>query len=164
MANVRIVMPNDGQTLVQGGFGVVAKLTGADTGGSVAIVEHPLAPGILGAPPHSHEHEDEISYILEGEITVMIGDEVVTAPAGAYVVKPRGVSHTFWNSSQAPARLLEIIAPAGFAAYFTELGQMLAAPGPPDMAAIGALAGRFGMTMYPERLPEIMQTYGVRLG
>ena len=60
--------------------------------------------------------------------------------------------------------LLEIIAPAGFERYFTELAQILSSPGPPEMAAIGALAGRYGMTMYPERLPEIMQTYGVRLG
>ena len=164
MMDVRVVMPGGGRTVIDGGFGVVAKVAGSDTGGSVAIVEHPLAAGILGAPPHSHEHEEEVSYILEGEVTVLIGDEIVTATAGAYVVKPRGVLHTFWNSSQAPARLLEIIAPAGFERYFTELAQILSSPGPPEMAAIGALAGRYGMTMYPERLPEIMQTYGVRLG
>ena len=159
-----MVQPGGGGTVIEGGFGVVAKLAGVDTGGSVAIVEHPLAPGILGAAPHSHECEDEISYVLEGEVTVMVGDEVVTAAAGSYVVKPRRVPHTFWNASEAPARLLEIIAPVGFETYFTELGQILANPGPPDMAAIGALAGRYGMTMYPERLGEIMERHGVRLG
>ena len=51
MMDVRVVMPGGGRTVIDGGFGVVAKVAGSDTGGSVAIVEHPLAPGILGAPP-----------------------------------------------------------------------------------------------------------------
>lgn len=164
MARTRVVLPGDGETVIAGGFGVVAKLGGADTGGSVAIVEHPLAPGVLAAPPHTHAGEDEVSYVLAGTIAVLIGDEVFEAPQGAYVVKPRGVAHTFWNAGPDPARVLEIVAPAGFETYFRGLAEILAAAGPPDMAAIAALATRYGLTMHPERLPELMARYGVALG
>src|ERR1700712_939810 len=75
--------------------------------GGLAIIEGVLGRGEL-IPPHTHTREDELSYILEGELTFEIGDEVVRAGAGSYVLKPRGVCHTFWTSAEVPARVLEI--------------------------------------------------------
>ena len=60
-----------------------------------SIVEHPLEPGVLGAPPHTHANEDETSFVIEGEIGVMIGGEEVRARAGSHVLKPRDVPHAF---------------------------------------------------------------------
>src|SRR5580704_16017222 len=59
-------------------------------------------PGRM-VPPHVHAHEDEFSYILEGEIGARIGDEVLQATTGSYVFKPRGLPHTFWNATTKPA-------------------------------------------------------------
>jgi uncharacterized cupin superfamily protein len=86
-----VIAPDEGDVMLSGGVGFVGKLYGEKNGGAFAIGEHPLEPGVLAAPPHTHSNEDEISHVLEGEIGVMIGDEVYRATAGSYVLKPRGV-------------------------------------------------------------------------
>lgn len=119
---------------------------------------------VLGAPPHADT--DEVSFVIEGEIRVMIGNDEFTAGPGAYVVKPRGVPHTFWNPGPERARILEIISPAGFEGYFDELADVLATTppdDPPDFRKLTEVAGSYGMTFHMERLPEIMERYGVEL-
>ncbi len=76
------VLPGEGKSVRLDGIGVVFKLYGADTGGSFALVEHPIEPGTLGAPPHRHQHEDEYSDVLEGEITILVGERVIEAGPG----------------------------------------------------------------------------------
>src|SRR5829696_3318858 len=85
-----MVAPGEGTTILEGGFGVVLKLPGAETGGSFSAVEHPLAPGVLGSPPHTHTNEDEYSFVVEGTVGVMVGEDVYEAGPGSYVIKPRG--------------------------------------------------------------------------
>ena len=144
------------------GLGAILRVSSADTGGSVSVVEHTLEPGFLGAPPHRHQREDETSYVLEGALTVQIGDEVGTVRAGSIIVKPRGIFHTFWNSEKQPLRFLEIISPGGFEHYFEELARLFAG-GPPDMREVSEIAQRYGLEFDTSRMPEIMQKYGVRL-
>lgn len=103
---------------------------------------------MLAAPPHTHANEDEYSFVVEGKVGVMLGDDVHEAEAGSYVLKPRGVPHTFWNPGPEPARIVEIISPASFERYFEELAEILSAGGPPDVARIGALAERYGLTFH----------------
>jgi quercetin dioxygenase-like cupin family protein len=122
MSNITILA---GAGTPVGPFGLI-KLYGAQTNGSFSLVEHPLGPGRLVAPVHTHRREDEYSFVLEGEIMAQIGAEVVTAPAGTLVLKPRGVPHTVWNATTQPARFLELISPAGFESYFVELAEILA--------------------------------------
>lgn len=153
-----------GASIQIGGFGTVVRVPRGRTEGAVAMVEHTLAPGLLGAPPHRHQREDEISYVLEGELTVEIGAEVVTAGAGEIVVKPRGEYHTFWNAGDRPVRFLEVISPGGLEEYFAELGGLIPADGPPEMEAIAALAGRYGMEFDLARMPGLLQRHGLRLG
>lgn len=155
-----VILPNEGD-VVLGGF-VTFKLAGHLTNGSLSIVEHQLAPGILAAPPHTHQHEDEISYILEGTITVQLGKRVIDAPPGALVFKPRGEPHTFWNSGSVPARLLEIITPAGFERYFAELHEVISQPGPPNFDQIAALAQKYGLMLDFNRVDELVQKYGIQ--
>lgn len=156
-----IVAPDDGTTVLEGGFGVVLKLAGAETGGSFSIVEHPLAPGVLGSPPHTHTNEDEYSFVVEGTVGVMVGEEVHEAGPGSYVIKPRGVPHAFWNAGPEAARIVEIISPAGFERYFGELAEALSAGEPPDVPRLEEIAARYGLTFHWERMGEIMERYGV---
>ena len=128
-----VVAAGEGEVVLRGGFGVVGKVSGTETGGAFSVVEHPLEAGILGAPPHTHANEDETSFVIEGEIGVLIGDKEFRAGAGTYVLKPRGVPHAFWNPGPGPSRILEIISPAGFERYFEELAGVLSAGGPPDL-------------------------------
>ncbi len=80
------------------------------------------------------------------------------------IVKPRGIPHAFWNPTDQPARLLEILAPSGFESYFAELGAIFAQGGPPDPAALQAVAERYGLTMDPASIPRLAAAHGLDLG
>ncbi len=136
--------PQEGDAVELGGLGVRFMAVGE----GFSPLEHPIAPRTLGAPMHSHRHEDEYSYALEGEVGVQVGEEVRYAGPGELVFKPRGIPHAFWNRSGEPARLLELISPAGFEGYFAEIAELLPPRRPePDFEAMGAVMGRYGLEM-----------------
>ncbi len=157
-----ILGPDDGELVHVFSLGVRFMIRAEATGGRFSLVEHPLAPRGLGAPVHTHAREDEYSYVTEGRIGLMIGDEVLEANVGDLVFKPRGIPHTFWNATDEPARLLEIISPAGFEQYFRELALIVAAD-PPDEAAGARLAERYGLDMDRSSIPMLVQRFGLRL-
>jgi uncharacterized cupin superfamily protein len=143
-----VLGPQEGKIVELGGLGVRFMVDGERSGGGFALVEHPLAPRTLAAPLHVHRNEDEYSYVLEGEVGVQIGDEVGYARPGDLVFKPRGIPHAFWNRSDAPARLLEIISPAGFEAYFADIAPLLPPQrDEPDIAGLQAVMERYGLEM-----------------
>ena len=143
--NRMLIPPDEGESVFLGGLGAIHKLSEQATGGRFAIIEHPLQPGTLAAPPHTHTNEDEYSFVLKGVIGVRIGEEEFVARAGSYVLKPRGIPHTFWNPGTEPARIIEIIFPAGFEKYFDEIAEVLALSpgGPPDFNRIAEIATRY---------------------
>ena len=73
-----------------------------------------MAPGREGPERHTHEDEDDVFYVLEGELTFDVGHGEVAAPAGTFVLVPPGVVHTFANRTAEPVRMLNVHAPAGF--------------------------------------------------
>ena len=147
-----------------GGFVTRFLAPGERTGGAYALLEHALAPGLLGAPPHRHAREDELSYVLEGTLTVWRAGAVVHAAPGTVVHKPRGEWHTFWNAGASPVRFLELISPPGFADYFRELAAVIPDSGPPDPARVAALAERYGLELDFAALGPLLRQYGLRLG
>ena len=155
----KVIYPADGK-IALGGF-VVFKLDSEMTNGSLAIVEHHLAPGQLGAAPHTHKHEDEISYVLEGTVTVKLGDRVFEAGPGTLVFKPRGEQHAFWNQGSVPARFLEIISPGGFEHYFAELHEVVNKL-PLDMDQILVLGQKYGIDLDFSQVEELRRTYGLQ--
>lgn len=158
------VLPGQGDTVWVGSFGTTYKVPPAATASGLAVVEHLLGPGQLGAPPHRHSREDEISCVLEGELSVQQGDNISAAGPGGIIVKPRGIFHAFWNAGAGPVRFLEIIAPGVFAQYFRELSPLLAKPGPPDLAAVTALASRYGVEFDFASLPALLERHHLRIG
>lgn len=138
------------------------------TGGAYALVEHTLGPLVLGAPPHRHTNEDECSYVLEGTLTVWRAGDVSTAGPGDVITKPRGEWHTFWNAGTMPVRFLEVITPGRFANYFRQLQKLLApalaAGGPPDPAAITALARGYGLEFDFPSMARLQAVHGLSLG
>lgn len=159
-----VIRPQDGHAVSFLGFGARFLVRGEDTGGRFAVVEHPIAPRTLAAPVHTHTHEDEYSFVLEGRIGVLVGDGEHEATAGDLVVKPRGVPHAFWNPTDAPARVLETISPAGFERYFEELAPLLGGDGPPDEAALGAVMARYALDMDMGSVPTLIERHGLRGG
>jgi len=132
---------------ITGEFTVVGArfiLNGGPSEGRFSLVEHPIIPRGLAAPMHLHTREDEYSFVLEGRWGFQLGDEVVYAEPGDLVYKPRDVWHTFWNATDEPARLLEIISPAGFEQFFVELATLLESD-PDDLDAVAALNATYGL-------------------
>ena len=102
-----------------------ARAAPAGTDGAFALVEHDLAPRAVGAPLHTHAHEDENSHVTAGRLGVQIGGAVLEAGPGDTVVKPRGIAHAFGNPGDEPVRFLEPIRPAGFEHDFGEIEPLL---------------------------------------
>ncbi|MDP8908533.1 MAG: cupin domain-containing protein [Chloroflexota bacterium] len=142
-------------------LGVRTLVSGELTGGRFAQLDHLLKPRTLGAPRHTHANEDEISYVLEGEIGFQLGEKVQIAGPGDIVFKPRGIPHAFWNAGDATARLLETITPAGFEGYFAAAAAIFAASNPPDGQALGALLARYQLDMDVTSIPELMAAHGL---
>ena len=156
----RVLRSGEGRAVDMGGFGARFLLSGD----AMSLVEHPVAPRTLAAPLHTHVNEDEYTLVLEGELGVQIGDEVMYATAGDLVFKPRGIPHAFWNRSAEPARVLELIAPPAFAAYFEEIAPLLPPNRPaPDFEALGAVMARYELAMDRDSIAAISQREGLPL-
>jgi quercetin dioxygenase-like cupin family protein len=158
-----VLGPSEGDHVQIGALGVRFMIDAQESGGGFSLVEHPIAPRSLAAPMHTHTHEDEYSYVLEGEVGVQVGDEVTVGKPGDLIFKPRGVQHAFWNPGDQPARLLEIISPAGFERYFAEIEPLFPADGPPDFEGLAAVQERYGLSMDPGSIEPLAREHGLQL-
>jgi mannose-6-phosphate isomerase-like protein (cupin superfamily) len=160
-APTRVVGPADGKAGFLGSIGVRFMLDGEQSDGGFALVEHPMSAHALAAPLHKHAREDEYSYVLEGRMGALLGEDVLEAGPGDLVFKPRDQWHTFWNAGDDPCRILEIIAPAGFERFFAELVD-LGGVTQADPAILGALCERYALEMDPSSVPGLIERFGVR--
>jgi mannose-6-phosphate isomerase-like protein (cupin superfamily) len=156
----RLIPPDGGKAVDLGSVGVRFMAWTEETGGGFSLVEHPIRPRHLCAPIHRHSREDEYSFVLEGRMGALLGDDTVFAEAGDFVFKPRDQWHTFWNAGDEPCRILEIISPGGFERFFDELAeaQQRADFGPEMM---GPIAAKYGIEFDMERTPAVVQEHGL---
>jgi mannose-6-phosphate isomerase-like protein (cupin superfamily) len=161
VTTAKVVGPTDGKAGFLGSIGVRFMIDGAEADDRFAVVEHPMAARALAAPLHRHHNEDEYSFVIEGRMGALLGDEHLEAGPGDLVHKPRGQWHTFWNAGDEPCRILEIISPAGFERFFAELLDLggIAKAGPDQL---GELCQRFALEMDPDSVPDLIQRFGVR--
>ena len=157
----RVLGPSEGTSGFLGSIGVRFMVDGESAGERFSLVEHPMSARALAAPLHRHNREDEYSYVIEGRMGALLGEQVLEAGPGDLVFKPRGEWHTFWNAGDEPCRILEIISPAGFEGFFAELVDLggVAAATP---EVLGALCGRYALEMDPSSVPDLIQRFGVR--
>ena len=153
--------PDDGPVVRLPGLGVRFMIEGDETGGAFSLVEHPIPPRALAAPLHTHHNEDEYSYVLEGRVGIQLGAEDFEVGPGELVVKPRGIPHTFWNAGETPARLLELISPAGFEHYFREIAPLLAAT-PRDPVALADVRARYSLDADLTSPARLAERHGLR--
>jgi mannose-6-phosphate isomerase-like protein (cupin superfamily) len=115
---------------------------GVDDGlGSLAVLESTIGPNFPGPVLHQHERMVDSFYILDGTLTLRLGDETVEATAGSYALVPPGNAHTF-STPDEPVKLLNIFAPAGFEGYVRDLGERARA-GTLDQAGMTELASKY---------------------
>ena len=155
----RIVGPEDGLSRQLQTIGARMMVWTEETGGGFSLVEHPIPPRALAAPLHKHSREDEYSYVLEGRMGALLGEEVVYAEAGDLVFKPRDQWHTFWNAGDEPCRILEIICPGGFEHFFDELGVLMEEGYSPEQ--LGELGARYGLEFRPDSIPALCEEHGL---
>ena len=141
---------------------VTHKVTAESFGGAFTIIEAHLTPGRM-IPPHTHTREDECNFVLEGELKLDVGGQIVVAPAGSFVIKPRGVYHALCNTGTEPVRFLEIHTPGEFENYYDEYEQIVESAMDEeerrkDRAELGE---RYGVTWHDERIPEVMARFGI---
>jgi quercetin dioxygenase-like cupin family protein len=127
---------------------------GEDTDGKYALWEAFVPPG-GGPPPHTHSREEEGFYVLEGEITLWVGDRRLVAGPGTFVNMPVGTRHSFRNESGKPARMLISVAPAGLEKMFFEVGRPVPAgaqsvppPAKEEIEKLLAVAPRYGVEIH----------------
>jgi mannose-6-phosphate isomerase-like protein (cupin superfamily) len=162
--SAKVLGPGDGKAGSLGSIGVRFMIDGDESGGGFSLVEHPMPPRRLAAPLHRHGREDEYSFVLEGRVGALLGDDVVYGEPGDLIFKPRNQWHTFWNAGDEPARLLEIISPAGFERFFAELAEHTTGGSPPDPDQLAGLAERYGLEVDMESVPGLVEEYGVSFG
>jgi quercetin dioxygenase-like cupin family protein len=159
----RVLGPTEGKAGFLGSIGVRFMIDGGETDERFSLVEHPMSPRALAAPLHRHNREDEYSFVLEGSVGALLGDDVVIGRPGDLIFKPRDQWHTFWNAGDTPARILEIISPAGFERFFDELdglgGALQAAPD-----ALADLCARYQLDMRPDTVPGLLERFDLVLG
>ncbi|GAC1319511.1 MAG: hypothetical protein NVSMB25_10420 [Thermoleophilaceae bacterium] len=161
-AAARVLGPADGASGFLGSIGVRFMVDGDTSAERFSLVEHPMAAHALAAPLHRHNREDEYSYVVEGRMGAQLGDEILEAGPGDLVFKPRGEWHTFWNATDRPCRILEIISPAGFERFFAEL-VALGGVAQADPAQLGMLCERYELEMDPSSVPNLIERFGVRM-
>jgi mannose-6-phosphate isomerase-like protein (cupin superfamily) len=127
------------------GGSLAVRLDQGQTAGSLGLVEQTLPAGYPGPAMHVHPEFDETFYVIRGEIALRIGEEASVAGAGAVVFVPRETRHTFANPGPEPARILVLLTPGGFEAYFEALAGALEAAGglpePSELVALGIAHG-----------------------
>jgi mannose-6-phosphate isomerase-like protein (cupin superfamily) len=163
VAGPKLIGPDDAEAGFLGSIGVRWMVDGADAEQRFSLVEHPMSARALAAPLHLHTREDEYSYVLEGRMGALLGDDVVEAGPGDLVFKPRNQWHTFWNAGDEPCRILEIISPARVEDFFRELDGLGGAI-EADPVELDALNERYGLQMQVDSVPGLLERFGLRIG
>jgi quercetin dioxygenase-like cupin family protein len=157
----KVVGPSDGKAGFLGSIGVRFMIDGEEAGTRFSLVEHPMSPHALAAPLHRHTREDEYSYVLEGRVGALLGDDVLVGSPGDLIFKPRNQWHTFWNAGEEPARILEIISPAGFERFFGELVD-LGGVTEAEPQILVELCARYELEMDPNSVPGLVERFGLQ--
>lgn len=120
---------------------------GQATDGAYTVVEMSFAPGYR-VPPHIHANEDEATFVLQGELDVMLDGQRSTVGPGQFVLKPKGKVHAMENAGSESARFLEIYTPGGLENYFRDLARLFAA-GEVTPGSVALVQEKFGISSAP---------------
>ncbi|HVZ55477.1 MAG TPA: cupin domain-containing protein [Chitinophagaceae bacterium] len=135
-----------------------------------ACVELAMAPKKMGPAPHIHSHLDEISYVVEGTLGVLVGEDFREIQAGGFSLRPHGVVHAIWNPSDKPLRFFEIYCNQNFDEYLEDLfynridymtRHHLTGDDPFIAKWAQELHREFGLTFFPEQSRAIVEKFGL---
>jgi len=130
-----IVGPGEGRVLHVLGESITVKIGGQQTEDRYAVIEE-VSPVDSGPPLHVHGHEDEVFYVLEGEVEFQTGEQRFRAKAGSAAFLPKNIGHTFRNVGSTPSKVLVVIIPAHFVGFFEDV-HALKKPTPEQAVELG---------------------------
>jgi mannose-6-phosphate isomerase-like protein (cupin superfamily) len=125
-----VLAPGDGRRYPMGRIRAVFKADGDETAAAYSISEWWLEPNTKGPGDHSHP-EDDVFYVLEGTMAILVDDHWIEAPKGSFVLVPGGVTHDFENRSAAPAGVLNLSCPGPFEPHMSSIVEWFTANPPP---------------------------------
>jgi len=147
------------------------KVRSNQTNNQYSCMEFLIGPKIMGPAPHVHKALDEIMFVQEGVVSVLVEDKVYEVEAGGWHMRPRGMVHTFWNASDKPARFIDMYVNQAFDNFLEEMFLKLI----PDLMKRGVsltskeaiekmdkLYTRYGITMFDEKRQPIMDKYHLK--
>lgn len=155
--------PGAGKKGKVGDMDIIFKLDRSQTSGHLAVWETIIQPGELGAPPHYHENYDELCRVLEGSVFIMTDDEVTEVKAGGWHLRPRGIVHTFWNSSKKQAKTIDFSVPGGHENYMQDLAALFENNNHPKPDDFTKLAAKHDIHYRFDLLEGIMKKFKVKL-
>jgi quercetin dioxygenase-like cupin family protein len=153
------------------GIAIRIKVRSSQTNMQYSCVDVAIAPKTMGPAPHVHDALEELMYVHEGSVNVLVNGEVHTVHAGGWHLRPRGIVHTFWNNTDKVARCTDMYFNQNFEDFLEELffkilpdmASRNLSPADPNVAAtVARLEQKFGITSFPEQRQPIMDKYGLK--
>ncbi|WP_460675058.1 cupin domain-containing protein [Larkinella ripae] len=130
-----------------------------------------MGPKLMGPAPHVHKDLDELMFVQEGTVSILVGDKVYEVEAGGWHLRPHGLVHTFWNATDKPVRYTDMFFNQDFENFLEAMFARLI----PDLMKRGVsltskeatdkmdtLYTRYGITMFEEQRQPIMAKYGLK--
>jgi quercetin dioxygenase-like cupin family protein len=166
-------LPPDNDVLdPAGGVAIRVKVRSSQTNMQYSSVDIAVAPKTMGPAPHLHDALDELMYVHEGTVHVLVGKEVYEVKAGGWHFRPRGIVHTFWNASEDTiARCTDMYFNQNFEDFLEELflkirpemHEKKLSPMHPSIAPrLAALDKKFGITHFHDQRQAIVDKYGLK--
>ena len=150
-----VFVPPDGSRSTADTAGIKVRVSGADTGGAMTILEVPTQVD-AGAPLHVHHVENEWFYALHGEYDIKVGEDIFRLTPGGSVYAPRLVPHTWHDVGEAAGTLLVVAQPAGhMESFIVDLAMLNAAPEPPSAEVMRAMFAKHDMEIVGPPLPSV---------
>lgn len=157
-----LVRPGEGEKANTESTYYTRKIMKQHTGGAFSSVETVLKNGYLGAPPHLHQHIDELMYVIDGTVTVMAGTDVVEVEAGAWHFRPRKAMHCFWNTCGKDALFMDMFLPGGLDDYLYELGDVYKKFGSIVPGEVDKFVNNYDIETHFELLEPLIKKYNLK--
>ena len=138
-------MSSSSSDVIKAGQLEIRYLVDGSAAGSLGVFELTVPPGANVPPPHSHQHNEEFFYVVEGAISYAVDAETRELKPGEWMSTPRGSVHAFRNNGTQPARALVVLTPDIGAQYFRDVAVVINAGGPPDKAKLVEVMSRYGL-------------------
>ena len=148
-----VVKPGEGESFGKGAALSRVIATSEATEGRFTIIDTTIPPGFPGPPPHFHRQLTDSFYILEGTLTVQMGEEFVDLVEGTYLCVPPNHVHSFSNRSDAPTRFLNINSPGGWENYVRQIARLMN-DGPPTATEWREVMSRFDLVPVDQAVGE----------